>query len=145
MNARLLFEDRGLKTYALVFETGDEVISGLTNFAREKKPAGSRFTAIGAFREATLAYFDWERKEYRKIPVREQAEVVSLIGDVARAPDGSPKVHAHAVLGRPDGLAMGGHLLEAHVRPTLEAALTETPQPLQRKHDPQSGLALVRP
>jgi len=30
MNARLLFEDRGLKTFALVFVTGDEVISGLT-------------------------------------------------------------------------------------------------------------------
>ncbi len=106
--------------------------------------AGSHFTAIGAFREATLAYFDWEKKEYRKIPVREQVEVVSLIGDIALAPDGSPKVHAHAVLGRPDGAALGGHLMEGHVRPTLEVTLVETPEHLRRKHDPQSGLALIR-
>lgn len=144
MNARLLFEDRGLKTFVLVFATGDEAISGLTSFAKEQKLAGSHFTAIGAFREATLAYFDWEKKEYRKIPVREQVEVVSLIGDIALAPDGSPKVHAHAVLGRPDGAALGGHLMEGHVRPTLEVTLVETPEHLRRKHDPQSGLALIR-
>jgi predicted DNA-binding protein with PD1-like motif len=91
-----------------------------------------------------LAYFDWEKKDYLKNPVREQVEVVSLIGDVALAPDGTPKVHTHAVLGRRDGTALGGHLLEAHVRPTLEVTLTETPRHLHRRHDPQSGLALIR-
>ncbi len=106
--------------------------------------AGSHFTAIGAFRDATLAYFDWDRKEYLKNPVREQVEVVSLIGDVALAPDGAPKVHVHVVLGRRDSTALGGHLMEAHVRPTLEVTLTETPQHLRRQHDPQSGLALIR-
>jgi predicted DNA-binding protein with PD1-like motif len=144
MNARLLFEERGLKTFAVIFATGDEVISGLTAFARDKRLAGSHFTAIGAFRDATLAYFDWEKKEYQKNPVREQVEVVSLVGDIALAPDGSPKVHAHAVLGRRDGSALGGHLMEAHVRPTLEATLVETPQHLHRRHDPESGLALIR-
>jgi uncharacterized protein len=144
MNARLLFEDQGLKTFALIFATGDEVMSGLMNFAKEQRLAGSHFTAIGAFREATLAYFDWEKKEYLKNPVREQVEVVSLIGDVALAPDGSPRIHAHAVLGRRDGTALGGHLMDGHVRPTLEVTLTETPRHLHRRHDPQSGLALIR-
>lgn len=144
MNARLLFEDRGLKTFAVIFETGDEVIAGLTGFAQGQRLAGSHFTAIGAFRDAIIAYFDWEKKEYLKNPVREQVEVVSLVGDVALAPDGSPMVHAHAVLGRRDGTALGGHLLEAHVRPTLEVTLTEAPRHLHRQHDPQSGLALIR-
>jgi len=144
MNARLLFEDRGLKTFAVIFDTGDEVIAGLTRFAKEQKLTGSHFTAIGAFRDVVLAYFDWEKKEYLKNPVREQVEVVSLIGDVALDPDGSPKVHAHVVLGRRDGSALGGHLMEAHVRPTLEVTLTETPRHLHRRHDSQSGLALIQ-
>ncbi len=143
MNARLLFEDRGLKTFAVIFETGDEVMAGLTDFAKGQKLAGSHFTAIGAFRDAVIAYFDWEKKEYLKNPVREQVEVVSLVGDVALAPDGSPKVHAHVVLGRRDGTALGGHLIEAHVRPTLEVTLTEEPKHLRRRPDPQSGLALI--
>ncbi len=70
MRAKLLNERP--ETYALIFDTGDEVMKGLLAFAREKQLAGSHFTAIGAFREATLGYFDWNQKDYRRIPVREQ-------------------------------------------------------------------------
>jgi hypothetical protein len=34
---------------------------------------------------------------------------------------------------------------EAHVRPTLEVILTEPPAHLVKAHDPESGLALIRP
>jgi predicted DNA-binding protein with PD1-like motif len=143
MKAKLLSE-RGEKTYAVIFETGDEVVSGLTSFAKQQHLAASRFTAIGAFQDVTLGYFDWQKKDYQKIPVREQVEVLSLVGDIALDPKGEPKVHAHVVLGRSDGTTRGGHLLEARVRPTLEVVLVESPSHLQRKHDPESGLALIR-
>jgi uncharacterized protein len=139
-----LISSSGDKTYAVIFDTGDEVVKGLTDFAREHRLAGSRLTAIGAFQDVMLGYFDWQTKEYRKIPVHEQVEVLSLVGDVALKPDGSPQLHAHVVVGRSDGTTRGGHLLEAHVRPTLEVVLVESPAHLQRKHDPESGLALIR-
>jgi predicted DNA-binding protein with PD1-like motif len=60
-----------------------------------------------------LMYFDWDKKDYRKIPVREQVEVASLIGDVAEAPTGEPALHLHLVVGKRDGSAMAGHLGEA--------------------------------
>jgi predicted DNA-binding protein with PD1-like motif len=142
MKAKLLHEHGGERTFALVFATGDEAMAGLSTFARENRLSAARFTAIGAFREATLGYFDWESKEYRKIPVREQVEVLSLIGDVALK-DGTPVVHAHGVLGRSDGSTRGGHLLEGRVRPTLEVVLVESPAHLQKRHDPESGLALI--
>jgi uncharacterized protein len=143
MNAQLLQEQCG-KTYAVIFDTGDEVKSGLTAFAKERGLGGSHFTAIGAFSEVTLGYFNWPRKEYQKIPVREQVEVLSLIGDIALKEDGTPEVHAHVVLGRSDGTALGGHLLEARVRPTLEVIVVEAPRHLQRKYDPEAKLALIR-
>ena len=145
MRAKLLHEHQGQKTFALVFETGDEVLKGLSDFARENRLGGSHLTAIGAFQDVTLGYFDWEKKDYKRIPVREQVEVVSLVGDVALGEKGEPKVHAHVVLGRSDGSALAGHLLEARVRPTLEVILVESPGHLQRKHDDESGLALIRP
>jgi len=77
-------------------------MAGLADFARTHKLGASHFTAIGAFRDVTLGYFDWESKRYNKIPVNEQDEVLSLIGDV-EIKDGEPKVHAHVVVGRPDG------------------------------------------
>src|SRR5205085_10912348 len=127
---------------ALIFDTGDEVMTTLQSFARQNGLGGSHFTAIGAFQDVTLGYFDWQKKDYKKIPVREQVEVVSLVGDVAEGENGEPKVHAHVVVGRSDGTALGGHLLEARVRPTLEVMLVESPGHLQRRHDPESGLAL---
>ena len=90
-----------------------------------------------------LAFFDWESKTYRPIPVEEQVEVASLIGDIAIGPDGKPSIHVHAVLGRRDGTAMAGHLQEARVRPTLEIIVTESPAHLCKVKDPESGLALI--
>jgi uncharacterized protein len=69
--------------------------------------------------------------------------ILSLIGDVALK-DGKPVVHAHAVIGKKDGTAHGGHLLEAHIRPTCEVVLTESPTHFQKRVDPESGLALIR-
>jgi uncharacterized protein len=142
LKSKLIHEHGGERTFALVFATGDEAMSGLLDFAKKQRLTAARFTAIGAFRDATLGYFDWQSKEYKKIPVSEQVEVLSLIGDVALNEE-KPAVHAHVVVGRPDGSTRGGHLLEAHVRPTLEVILVESPAHLKKRHDPESGLALI--
>jgi predicted DNA-binding protein with PD1-like motif len=116
---------------------------GLVAFAKANHLGASHFTAIGAFRDATLGDFDWEKKTYQKIPVREQVEVLSMVGDVALK-DGEPQVHAYVVVGRSDCSTRGGHLLDGHVRPTLEVLLTESPAHLRKEVDPESGLALIR-
>jgi predicted DNA-binding protein with PD1-like motif len=131
-------------THILVFETGDDVLSLLTAYAREHRLSAAHFTAIGALQRVTLGYFDWHTKKYVEIPVEEQVEVVSLLGDIARK-DGEPQVHAHIVVGRRDGSTRAGHLLAATVRPTVELVLVETPAYLKRVHDPESGLALIDP
>ncbi|MCW5660437.1 MAG: DNA-binding protein [Burkholderiaceae bacterium] len=142
MKAKVI-NDAPERTIALVFDAGDEVMSTLQAFAADHDLSASRLTAIGAFQGATLGYFNWERKEYDRIAVDEQVEVLSLVGDIAL--DGkAPKVHVHVVLGRRDGSTVGGHLLEAQVRPTLEVLLIESPAHLRRVHDANSGLALIR-
>jgi uncharacterized protein len=144
MRSRRIHEHHGETTYALVFESGDEAVSGLNDFAVGNGIGAAQLSAIGAFSDVVLGYFDWEKKEYTRIPVREQVEVLSLLGDVALDAD-EPKVHAHVVVGRSDGTTLGGHLLEAHVRPTLEVILVESPGHLQKQFDRESGLALIRP
>ena len=141
MRSKLLHRDGGA-TYALVFDTGDEVMAGLTEFAKDQNLEASDFTALGAFSSALLGFFEVERKEYRKIPIEEQVEVLSLVGNVT-IDAGEPKVHAHAVLGLADGTTRGGHLLAGHARPTLELILTESPVQLRRRFDAAAGLALI--
>jgi uncharacterized protein len=130
------------KTIAVIFETGDEIASGLGVFAKEQQLRASHFTAIGALQDVTIGYFNWENKDYTPIRVNEQVEVLSLIGDVALE-KGVPKVHAHIVIGKADGSAHGGHLLEAHVRPTLEVIVTESEGEMRKSYDPLSQLQLI--
>ena len=132
------------KVFVLVFETGDEIATLLREFATEQGLGGSIFKAIGALSYAKLGWFNWETKKYQTaVGLEEQVELLSLIGDIALK-DGDPQVHAHVVIGRRDGTAHGGHLLEAKVRPTCEVVLTESPEHLRKEMDEESGIALIR-
>jgi uncharacterized protein len=135
--------DESPKTFILIFEIGDELAGGLLQFAKQQKLSAASFKAVGALSAVRLGWFSWESKKYEpSVTLDEQVELLSLIGDVALK-DGEPVVHAHAVIGRKDGTAHGGHLLKAHIRPTCEVVLTESPTHLQKFIDPQSGLALI--
>jgi uncharacterized protein len=144
MMTKLLDDQNGLKTYAVILEAGDEVMDCLARFARAEGVDGARVSAIGAFRRAVLQYFDWESKRYQDIPVDEQVEVASLNGDIGVDAAGAPALHVHLVLGRRDGSAVAGHLKSGEVRPTLEILITETPSHLRRVKDEATGLSLIR-
>lgn len=132
----------GVRRFVIVLDTGEEAVGSLLDFGREHAITAGEFTGLGAFRDVTLGFFDIDRKEYDRIPVNEQVEVVSLVGNFATQ-GGEAKLHPHVVVAKRDGRAFGGHLLEAHVRPTLEVVVTEAPARLRRKTDPETGLALL--
>jgi predicted DNA-binding protein with PD1-like motif len=114
----------------------------LQSFAEENKLGTSHFTAIGAFKHAIVGFFDREKMDYLKIPIKEQVEVLSLTGNITLSDEGY-KIHAHAVLGKSDASAIGGHILEAHIWPTLEVIVEESPKHLLRQMDPETGLPLL--
>src|SRR5262249_3680223 len=124
MKSKLLHHENGLKTFALVFDKDDEVKESLLRFAAEKTLRGAQVTAIGAFSEVTLGFFDRKKKSYQEIPVKEQVEVLSFAGNIAEK-EGNPMLRAHVVVGKRDGTAHGGHFLKGHVWPTLEMIVTE--------------------
>jgi uncharacterized protein len=142
MKSKMIY-DGPQRTFVVVFDSGDEVLENLLAFAKEHRLSAAEFSGIGALSAAVLGYFDWQKKDYRRIPVDEQVEVLSLTGNIAVA-DGKPKLHPHVVVGKADGSAHGGHLLEARVRPTLEVIVTESPAHLQRRSDAETGLTLIR-
>jgi predicted DNA-binding protein with PD1-like motif len=145
VKTRLLDATGGTRTFVVIFDKGDEARQGLTTFVTEQQVTAAHFTAVGGFSHAVLGYFSRDSKEYEHIPVEEQVEVLSLVGDVAVKPDGTPEVHAHVVVGRRDGTTRGGHLLEGSVWPTLEVVMTDSPNYLRKTPDPETGLALINP
>jgi uncharacterized protein len=144
MKVRLLSENGGAKNYAIILAKGDEVMSGLTDFARQNKVTSASFTAIGAFSHATVAWFDDGRKEFKLIPIKQQVELVSMIGDIALVND-QPAVHTHVALASSDGTVRGGHVINAFVFPTLELFMTVYPTALHKQLDDATGLKLIDP
>ncbi len=144
MKSKLLHDRNGERTFALVFASGDDPVASLPEFARAENVTAAHLTGIGTFSRVTLGFFDPEKKDYQPIRLDEQVEVVSLIGNLSLW-DGKPRLHAHVTLGRRDGTALAGHLLEARVRPTLELIVVALPATLERAQDNATGLMLLRP
>ena len=144
MKSKLVKDTPEEKVYAIIFQPGDEAMSGLTDFAIANHIEDAHFTGIGAVSSATVAWFDLDKKMYHRIAVTQQVEVLSLLGDIATS-NGKPIVHTHTVLGRQDGSTVGGHVFELNVRPTLEVFLTVNTTPLKKKTNPASGLTLIDP
>ncbi len=141
MKSKILNEN-GERTFALIFETGDNPVKIIGEFAKELNLTGASFTAIGAFKDVTLGYFDLDKKDYIKNKINEQVEVLSMIGNIALYKE-VHKVHSHVVVGKRDGTAHGGHLLAAFVRPTLEVIVVETPNYLRRLYNDEYKLPLI--
>jgi predicted DNA-binding protein with PD1-like motif len=142
MKSKLLTTNQE-RTFIVVLEKGDEAFASLTRFAQENGIAAASVTGIGAFGSATLGFFDFQSKSYDKIPVDQQSEVLSLIGDIAIGDDGKPSLHLHTVLGLAHGKTLGGHFLEGNVNPTLEVMVHESPVHLRRRKNPDLGIALI--
>ncbi|HUA20468.1 MAG TPA: DUF296 domain-containing protein [Bryobacteraceae bacterium] len=102
------------RTFHVHFSKGDEVESGLTEFAEKHHITAAHFTGIGAFSSALLGWTDPEKRAFKKVEVNQEAEVAAFTGDISML-NGKPNVHAHTVLALSDGGTRGGHFLEGHV------------------------------
>jgi len=131
-----------MKTHLLVLRTGDDALKAIAEFATQKSIEGGSFSAIGAFETATIAYWNRETKEYEPIEVAEQVEVLTMTGNVAMGGK-ERRLHAHVILGRRDGSTVGGHLMKATVRPTLEVFMVDLGMRLTRSRDEATGLWLL--
>jgi hypothetical protein len=130
------------RVLVLVCDKGEEAVAAIGTAVREHGIHAGQVTGVGGLQDGELGYFDRTVRDYLRIPVAEQVEVLSLLGDVAEQ-DGQPALHVHAVLGRRDGSTVGGHLLRAEVWPTLEVVITEVAPQLAKRFDPETGLALI--
>ena len=144
MQVQMLTTEEPTKQYAVIFYQGDEAFSGLLEFAEKYHVTSAHFTAIGALNGATFAWFDPQRKMYKKIPIIGQHELIGMSGDIALY-QGKPVVHTHAVVGAPDGTTRAGHVLEAYASPTVEVMVTVDPVTMQKRFDPATDLTLIDP
>jgi uncharacterized protein len=138
-----LLRDGPEKTFAVLLDQGDEPVSALLRFAKEHNITAAHLTACGGFQRVTLGHFEPLAKEYTRIAIHEQVELLSFMGDIARDDRDQAQLHAKVVVSKSDGTICGGHLFEASVRPTMEIVVVESPWELRRRVREDVGAALL--
>jgi len=128
--------------FLLRLTKGEEVISSLSSFVEEQKILGGFVFGLGAFKDATLGYFDSVKKEYVKKFFQENLEFGNLTGSVSYF-EGKPFVHAHVIAGGPDVKAFCVHLFSATISVTGEFFIIPSDTKIERKPDLQTGLNLL--
>lgn len=136
--------DRDQRVLVVVCDQGEEAVRTITEAVRTHKIKAAQVTAVGGFSGGEVGYYDRQARDYQRIPVDDQVEVLSLLGDIVDH-DGRAEPNLHAVLGRRDGSVVGGHLLAGTVWPTLEVVITEVTADLGKRFDPATGIAVIRP
>jgi predicted DNA-binding protein with PD1-like motif len=144
VKVKMISADGPTKTYVLVFAKGDEVMSGLKEFAVKYHVTSAHFNAIGDASSIKFGWYDISKKMFKVMRINEFAEITSLAGDITLY-NGNPVVHAHISAATQDGIVHGGHLLEAFISPTLQLMMTVEPEALYKKLDPETGILIIDP
>jgi uncharacterized protein len=117
---------KGAKTYRVNMTKGDEILSGLTEFAEKYHIKNAHFTGLGAINKGLFGWTDVESGNgQKKIELNQEAEIVSLLGSISTNAQGQANVHAHGSVALSDGTVKGGHIWEAHISIIAEIFVTE--------------------
>jgi uncharacterized protein len=124
---------KSARTYRVRMTKGDEIMSGLTEFAEKYNIKNAHFTALGAINKGLFGWTDVESgKGQKRIELNQEAEIVSLMGSISVDNQGRSNVHGHGTVALSDGSVKGGHWWEAHVSIIAEVFVIEeegAPQP----------------
>jgi predicted DNA-binding protein with PD1-like motif len=117
---------KSARTYRVNMTKGDEIMSGLTEFAEKYHIRNAHFTGLGAINKGLFGWTDMESgRGQKKIELNQEAEIVSLMGAISVDNQGRSNVHAHGTVALSDGSVKGGHWWEAHVSIIAEVFVTE--------------------
>lgn len=137
MNYRELSPDR---EFLARLETGADWREEIESLAVEEDVDAAWFNAMGAVQDAVVWFYDQQEGEYEAVEFEEPLEVAACMGNISYL-DGEPFAHTHAVLSRPSGQALAGHLDAATVF-AGELHMQTFEEPLAREHDEETDLDL---
>jgi uncharacterized protein len=118
----------GSRTFEVTFGPGDEIMSGLTEFAEKNHITRGYISGIGGLATATLGWGDPQKGGVKTIPVDQKCELASFLGNISME-RGKVYVHAHAVVSFSDGSTKGGHVVDARANPFVEIFIITTGSP----------------
>jgi len=116
------------RSFLVNFSAGDELMSGMTEFAEKNNLKISEVRGLGGISSAVVSAYDPEKGAFKRFNIDQKAELVSLQGEIT-VENGKPRFHAHVVFVQVDGTVRGGHLVEAHINPIANLFVNEYASP----------------
>ncbi len=127
--------------YFIRIDPGEEIVSSLTKFCKERSIKLGSISAIGAVNEVEIGIFDPLKKEYYSDTLKGTYEILSIKGNITSNND-KPYLHMHIMLSDNKYNAFGGHLNKAVVSATCEVIIEEFEGRLDRYFDEKIGINL---
>ncbi|ADQ65772.1 DNA-binding protein [Halogeometricum borinquense DSM 11551] len=137
MNYRAVESSR---EFLVSLDNGADWREEIEEFAHLEDIESAWFNAMGAVQDADVWFYDQDDQAYRSVTFDEPLEVAACVGNIALLDD-EPFAHTHAVLSRPSGQSLAGHLNAATVF-AGEVYIRAFDEPLEREHDDVTDLDL---
>lgn len=130
------------KVFVERFSPGEDIVKALGALFEQEGVRFGIVSIIGAFRQAKIGAFDFEKKRYEPFLIEETTEILHCTGNISLL-DGRPFAHLHATLAGHDGHAKGGHVFEGTIVEVAECVvMVFDGEPPERVEDETTGLKL---
>jgi hypothetical protein len=123
---------------------GDRIVATLEKELARMKIKSGFLWGLGAVSSAELMAYDLKTKKYFSKKVDGTYEVISFMAIITKGIDGNITIHPHITLANEKFNCLGGHLKEGTVAATLEVAILESKQKVERYFDQEIGLNLIK-
>ena len=133
------FDDK----FVIRVDKGEEIVTVLKSFVIQNDIKSGLITGIGAVNEVKIGFFDTVNQKYHSKELKEDFEIVSLLGNISRM-NGEPYLHLHINLAGKDYRSFGGHLNHAYVSATCEVLINTINGEINREFSPESGINLFK-
>ncbi len=139
----MFIETKNIRSFLGRFESGDDLLSALTDFCKQNQIKMGVFNLIGAVQKAKMGYYNQEMKEYVDcIDLEKKLEISACMGNISLK-DNEIIVHAHITLSDYEGKTYGGHLRPGTIIFAAEFFIQElSGEQLIREKDEKTGLPL---
>jgi len=129
--------------HLLLFEQGEDLMAELKAYAKKHQIASAWVNILGACAEVTLAYYDLHTKTYEKHVIKEDLEILGVMGNIAQMND-EPALHLHGTFGKRDLSVIGGHIFFMIISASGETHLQLFTEKIERRFDEKTGLNLMQ-
>ncbi len=124
-------------------DKGEELVESLKTLCKTLDIKLASIQGIGATDKVTIGLMNTKTQKYQSKEFTGDHEIAPLIGNITRM-NGEVYLHLHVIICNVEHKALGGHLSQAIISATFEGIIDIIDGQVNREHNPEVGLNLLK-